>query len=148
MNRTVVEIERDDAAAAAFVVHNQVDGEILDEEFRRMAQCLAIHGVQHGVAGTVGGGTGALGGAFAVMRGHAAERPLIDLAVFLAARERQAPVLKFVHRLRRIAAQILDRILVAEPVGALDRVVHVPAPVVFAHVSECGGDAALCRHGV
>src|SRR5262245_11861092 len=81
------------------------------------------------------------------MRGHAAERPLIDLAV-LAARERQAPVLELVHRRRRVAAHVLDGVLVAEPVGALDGVVHVPAPVVLAHVAERGRDAALRRHRV
>ena len=104
MDRAVVEIERDDAAAAAVVVHDQVDGEILDEELGRMPQRLPVHRVQHGVAGAVGGGAGALRGALAVMRGHAAERPLIDLAVFLAARKRQAPMFQLVDRLRRVAA--------------------------------------------
>ena len=98
MDRAVVEIDGDDAAAAAVLVHHQIDGEIFDEELGLVAQRLAIHGVQHGVAGAVGGGAGALRGAFAVMRGHAAERPLIDLAV-LAPRERQAPMFQFVDRL-------------------------------------------------
>ena len=147
MDRAVVEIERDHAAAAAFIVHDQVDGEIFDEELGRMPQRLPVHRVQHGVAGAVGGGAGALRGALAVMRGHAAERALVDLAV-LAARERQAPMFQLVHRLRRVAAQIFDRVLVAEPVGALDGVVHVPAPVVLAHIAERGGDAALRRDGM
>ena len=86
MDGAVVEIERDDAAAAAVLVHDQVDGEIFDEELGRMAQRLAVQGVQHGVAGAVGGGAGALRDALAVMRGHAAERALIDLAVFACAR--------------------------------------------------------------
>jgi hypothetical protein len=34
MHRAVVELQRDHADAAAFVVHDQVDGEIFDEEFR------------------------------------------------------------------------------------------------------------------
>ena len=148
MDGAVVEIDRDHAAAAAVVVHDQVDGEIFDEELGRMAQRLAVHGVQHGVAGAVGGGAGALRGALAVVRGHAAERALIDLAVFLAARERQAPMLQLVDRFRRVAAQIFDGVLVAEPVGALDGVVHVPAPVVLAHIAERRGDAALRRDGV
>ena len=147
MDRAVVEIERDHAAAAAVLVHDQVDGEIFDEELGRMPQRLAVHRVQHGVAGAVGGGAGALRGALAVMRGHAAERALIDLAV-LAARERQAPMLELVDRGRRVAAQIFDGVLVAEPVGALDGVVHVPAPVVLAHVAERGRDAALRRDRV
>ena len=148
MDGAVIHIERDHAAAAAFVVHDQVDGEIFDVELGGVLERLAVHRVQHGVAGAVGGGAGALRGALAVMRGHAAERALIDLAVFLAARERQAPVLEFVDRGRRVAAEIFDGVLVAEPVGALDGVVHVPAPVVLAHIAERGGDAALRRHGV
>ncbi len=147
MDRAVVELDGDDAAAAALVVHDQVDGEILDEEFGRMAQRLPVHGVQHGVAGAVGGRAGPLRGALAVVGGHAAERTLVDLAVF-AARERQAPVLELVDRLGRVAAHIFDGVLVAEPVGALDGVVHVPAPVVLAHVAERGGDAALRRDRV
>ena len=120
---------------------------IFDEELGGVAQRLAVHGVQHGVAGAVGGGAGALRGALAVMRGHAAERTLVDLAV-VAARERQAPMLELVDRFGRAAAHVFDGVLVAEPVGALDGVVHVPAPVVLAHVAERGGDAALRRHRV
>ncbi len=142
VQRAVVEVEGDHAAAAAFLVHDQVDGEVFDEKLGRVAQRLAVHRVQHGVAGTVGSSAGALRGAFAVMGGHAAERPLIDLAV-IAPRKRQAPMLEFVNRRGRVAAQIFDRVLVAEPIGALDRVVHMPAPVVLAHIAERGRDAAL-----
>jgi hypothetical protein len=148
VDRAVVEVERDHAKAAALVVHDQVDREILDEEFRRVLQRLAVHGVQHGVAGAVGGGAGALRGALAEMRGHAAERPLVDLAVFLAPGERHAPVLELVHRGRRLAHHVFDGVLVAEPVGALHRVVHVPAPVVLAHVAQRRGDATLRRDRV
>src|SRR6202035_1987031 len=41
-----------------------------------------------------------------------------------------------------------DRVRVAEPVRALDGVVHVPAPVVLAHIAERGADSALCSHRV
>ena len=147
MDRAIVEVERHDAAATAVIVHDQVDGEIFDEKLGRMAQRLPVHGVQHGVTGAVGGGAGALRGALAVMRGHAAERPLVDFAV-LTARERQAPMLQFVDRFRRVAAHVFDRVLVAEPVGALDGVVHVPAPVVLAHIAERRRNAALRGNGV
>ena len=147
MQRAVVELERDHAAAGALVVHDQVDGEELDVEFRGVAQRLAVHGVQHGVAGAVGGGAGALRLALAVVQRHAAERPLIDLAVF-GARERHAPVLEFVDRLRRVAHHVFDGVLVAEPVRPLDGVVHVPAPVVLVHVAERRRNAALGRDRV
>src|SRR3569623_164133 len=55
--------------------------------------------------------------------------------------ERHAEVLELVHHPRRHPAHVLDGVLVPEPVGALDRVVHVPQPVVLAHVAERGPDA-------
>ena len=48
----------------------------------------------------------------------------------------------------RFLAHELDRVLVAQPVGALDRVVEMKAPVVLAHVAERRADAALRRDGV
>ena len=147
MQRAVVEFQRDHAAAGALVVHDQVDGEELDVEFGGVPQRLAVHGVQHGVAGAVGGGAGALRLALAVVHGHAAERALIDLAV-LGARERHAPMLELVDRLRRVAHHVFDGVLVAEPVRSLDGVVHVPAPVIRMHVAERGGNAALRRDRV
>jgi hypothetical protein len=86
-------------------------------------------------------------GAFAVVLGHAAEGALVDLA-FLGAREGHAPVLELVDGGRRVAGQVFDGVLVAQPVRPLDGVVHVPAPVVGTHVAEAGRDAALGRHGV
>ena len=117
MQRAVIEFERDHAAANTLVVHDQVDGEKLDVEFRGVPQRLAVHGVQHGVSGTIGGGAGALGLALAVVQRHAAERPLIDLAVF-GARERHAPMFELVDGFGRVAHHIFNRVLVAEPVRA------------------------------
>src|SRR6516162_5467895 len=99
------------------------------------------------MAGAVGGGASALRGTLAVMGGHAAEGPLINLAV-LPARERQTPMFELVDRLRRAAAHVFDRVLVAEPVRPFHGVVHVPTPVVLAHIAERGGDAALRRDRV
>ena len=147
MQRSVRHRQRDDAAAAPLLVHDEVDGEIFDEELGRMAQRLAVHGVQHGVAGAVGGGASALRLPLAEIGGHAAEGALEDLAV-LGAREGHAPMFELVNRLRRVAAEIFDGVLVAEPVRSLHRVVHVPAPVVGAHIAERGRNAALRRHGV
>ena len=144
MDAAVVEIERHHPAATALFVGDQIDGEIFDEEFRGVSHRLAVERVQHGMTGAVGSRAGALRGALAEMRGHAAERALVDAAV-LRARERHAPVLELVDGGRRVAAQIFDRVLVAEPVRALDGVVHVPAPIVLAHVAERGRDTALGR---
>src|SRR5262249_10951437 len=85
MDRAVIHVECDHAAATALVVHDQVDRKIFDEEFGCVAQGLSIHRVQHGVAGAIGCSTSALCGALAVMRGHAAEWTLIDFSVLFAA---------------------------------------------------------------
>src|SRR6516162_987753 len=49
---------------------------------------------------------------------------------------------------RRIPAHVFDRILVAEPFGPFDRVVHMPAPVVFTHITERRTNAALRCNGM
>src|SRR3546814_6262939 len=69
------------------------------------AQALLIERVQHGVAGAVGRRAGALGDAFAVVRGHAAEGALIDLAV-LGAAERHAVVLELEDRRHGLAHHV------------------------------------------
>ncbi len=100
------------------------------------------------MAGAVGSRAGALRRrATAIVGGHAAEGALVDLAIFGTA-ERHAVVFEFVDGIGRIAAQVFDRVLVAEPVGALHGVVHVPLPAVGTHVADRSGDAALRRHGV
>ena len=69
---------RHDATAGA-VLHDEVEREILDEELGRIAQALAIERVQHGMAGAVGGCTGALHRrAIAEIHHVAAEGPLVD----------------------------------------------------------------------
>ena len=133
--------------AGAFLVHDQVEREILDEELHLMLQRLLIQRVQDGVARAVGGGAGAVGRRLAVFLHVAAKRALIDAAI-LGAGERNAEMLQLVDRRHRFAAHILDAVLVAEPVRPLDGVVHMPAPIVLAHVAERGPDAALRRHGV
>src|SRR3546814_12959815 len=94
------------------------------------------------MTGTVGGGTGALYRLFAEVGGVPAERTLVNGAVRIAV-ERHAEVFKFVNGVGRFAAHEFDGVLVAEPVGTLDGIVHMPVPAVFAHVAQRRADAAL-----
>ena len=55
----VLHAQGDDAAAGA-VLHDQIEREILDEEVGVVPQALLVERVEHGVAGAVGGGGGAL----------------------------------------------------------------------------------------
>ena len=143
----VFQAPREHSAAGSVVVEEQVDGEVLQEKLGVVLQALLVERVQDGVAGPVGSGTGALGNAFAEAGGHAAERALVNPAV-LGTGEGNSVVFEFHYRGNRLTAHVLDGVLVAQPVGALDGVVHVPRPVVLPHVSQRRAHPSLGGHGV
>ena len=148
MQRAVFHAQRNYAGALVVLVHQKVEGKEFDVEMRLMLQALLVQRVKDGMAGPVGGGAGAAGHRLSVIKRVATERALVDLA-FFGARERNAVILEFDHRRDGVAAHIFDRVLVAEPVGTLDRVIHVVLPVVaLAHVVQRGADAALRGNGV
>jgi len=121
--------------AACPILHDEIEREIFDKELGAVPEALLIERVQQRVAGAVGGRTGAFRQSLPPLHGVAAERPLIDMPV-LGARERHAEMLELDDRRHRVLAHVFDRVLIAEPVGALDRVVHVPAPIVLAHIAD------------
>ncbi len=148
VQRAIGHVQRQHAAAGPFFIEDQVQREVLDHEARVVLQRLLVQGVQHGVTGTVGRRAGALRRrALAVLGGHAAERALVDLALFGAA-EGHAVVFQLDDGRNGLTAHVLDGVLVAQPVRALDGVVEVVTPVVFAHVAQRGGNTALRGHGV
>src|SRR5215468_5976423 len=100
------------------------------------------------MTGAVGGGTGALGRRpLAELGRHASEWTLVDVAV-LGTAEGNTIVVELVDCAVGVAAHVLDGVLVAQPVGAFHGIVHVPAPVVVAHVADGGGDTTLRSHRV
>ena len=139
--------QRGHAEDLALCITDQVECHPFNEELRARPDIALIERMEHRVPGAVGRGDGALHGLLAEVRRMAAERPLVERSVRVAV-ERHAEMLELVHDLRGRAAHVFDRVLIAEPVGALDRVVHVPQPVVLTHVTERCADAALCRDGV
>lgn len=47
-----------------------------------------------------------------------------------------------------LAGHVVDGVLVTKPVGTLDRIVHVPPPVILVHVAKSGVNTALRSDGV
>lgn len=160
----------EDTTALA-VLHNQVKGEVLDEVVGVVAQRLAVQGVQKGVAGSVGGGAASVGLAtLAILLRLTTEsslvavrRPVSDAArqlglglgvdqnlhlAFLGTGKGAAVVLELDNGGGSLAGHVVNGVLVTEPVGALDGIVHVPSPVVLVHVAERGVDATLGGDGV
>ncbi len=90
---------------------------------------------------------GDVGGEHRARRAGGAERALRELAV-VAAGEDRAPVLELDDVAGRLLREELDRVLVADVVGALDRVVRVGLGAVFGGVAERRVDAALGGSGV
>ena len=78
---TVLHVERDNTDALA-ILHNQVQGKVLDEEVGVVTEGLAVEGVEEGVAGTVGRGGAAVGLAtLAELERLTTKRTLVDLAL-------------------------------------------------------------------
>src|SRR5712691_13078996 len=100
------------------------------------------------MAGTMGGcATASNGRGLAVVTVMTAERTFVGFSI-LGARKWHAIVLEFVHSLGRIAAQVFNRVLVAEPVRSFDRVVHVPAPVIGPLVGKRCRDTSFGSDGM
>ena len=122
---------RNDTHHGAILVFYQIGCIPLIEEDRIVLHVALIQGVQQGVAGAVRRSTGA--GCLAsltIVLGLAAEGALVD-PTLLGARKRQAHVLKLEYCFGAHATHVLYGVLVADIVGALYGVIHMPAPVVF-----------------
>ena len=117
-----------DHALAAVVVDDEAPAEELLVDRDVALDELLVEHLDQDVARDVGGVRGA-------RRAGGAEGPLRDPAV-LRAREDGAPVLELVDVARRLVAEDLDRVLVAEVVGALDGVERVRLGVVLARRSR------------
>ena len=146
MNCTIIEIPCDQTTALP-VFHQEIEGEKFDEKIDIVAQRLAIERVQDGVSGAIRRRAGPQRLFLAIFQRHPAKGTLKQLAVFHA-RKRHPEMLQLVHGFGRMAAEVFDRVLVSKPVGTLDGIVHVPAPVVFAHIPEGSRDSALRGYGM
>ena len=133
--------------AGLSLVHDEFQHQKLVEKPYLMPQAFLEQGVQHGVAGAVGRRAGAAHRGLAEVLGVAAEGPLVDAAV-VQARKGKPHMLQLDDHLGGHAAHELDGVLVAQPVGALDRVPHVEMPVVRLHVAQGCADAALGAYRV
>jgi hypothetical protein len=138
------DVPADDALAAPLVLDELPREVLLVAEDVALHQLLVEHVDEHVTrdVGGIGSSRGSGG----------AERPLSDPPV-LEAGEDGAPVLELVHVSRRLAAEHLDRVLVAEVVGALDGVERVDLGVVLRGIPESRvdaplGGAGMAAHGV
>ena len=143
MDGAIFQAPRRHATAHAFIIHDQVKRDIFNKELAAMLQGLLIERMQNGVARAVSRRTGAHRGGFAVILHVPAKGALIDAAIFGTA-EGHAVMFKFNNRWDSFAAHVFNGVLVTQPVRPLHGVIHVPAPIIFAHIAKRGANAALC----
>src|SRR5271169_5123185 len=118
----VLEAPSEQSTAYAVVIHNQIEGEILDEEACLMLETLLVERVKDSATRPIRRCTGAVGHlALGVISRVAAEAPLVD-GPGLGPTKGHSQVFKFHHSGDRLAAHKSDSVLVAEPVGAPYRV--------------------------
>src|SRR5690606_24435944 len=125
------DVQSHDAPADA-ILDDEVEAVPFAIELHAVAEGLLVDGVQEHVAGEVGGVVSA-------RRAVPAKTALGDAAVGQAA-EDAAHVLVGINDLRRLFDHQLDRVLVAEPVRALDRVEPVLLPAI--------GEGGIGRNGL
>jgi hypothetical protein len=124
LHRAVGDVAGDDAAALAVLVHGQGAAEplLVAGDLLGVLHQLLVEHVHDRLAGDVGDVVGAGGGG-------AAEGAGAELALLVAV-EGDTEVLKVEDFLRRLSGHDFDRVLVAEVVGALNRVEGVGLPGV------------------
>mmetsp|Transcript_4714 Transcript_4714/g.11881 ORF Transcript_4714/g.11881 Transcript_4714/m.11881 type:complete len:335 (-) Transcript_4714:384-1388(-) len=148
MQRSVLHVQGHSSDALSIVRHEQVHGEVFDEVRGVECEGAAVQGVEHGMSGPVGGGAAPVRlPSLPEIQALSSERSLVNLPLLRPA-EGQAEFLQFQHGLRGLATHVVDGVLIAEPIGSLDGVVHVPSPIVRSHVPQCRVDPALRRDGV
>jgi hypothetical protein len=121
--------------AALTILHNQVEGEVLDEVVGLVSERLSVESVKKGVAGSVSSSAASVSlSTLSVLLGLTTESSLVNLAI-LSSREGAAVVLKLDNGSRSLSGHVVNSILVTQPIGTLDGIVHVPSPVVLVHVT-------------
>ncbi len=145
----VFDADRDDAHDGAILILHQIHAIPFIEEGRARLQVGLIQSVQQRMTSTVSGRAGASSlPTFAIVLGLTTEWTLVD-APLLGSGERQAHVFQLENSLRANGAHIFDSILVADVIGALNGIVHVPTPIIVrVGRSDRTGDATLCGYGM
>ena len=116
-------------------------------EFNAVGDALLPEGVQNLMADAVGRVGGAANRFLAEILGMSAKTSLCDMAV-RGSGEGYALAFQIDDGFGSIFGEQLGRVLVDEPVAALDGVVVMPVPVIMLHIAQCGGDAAFGGAGV
>mmetsp|Transcript_92424 Transcript_92424/g.128293 ORF Transcript_92424/g.128293 Transcript_92424/m.128293 type:complete len:218 (+) Transcript_92424:1194-1847(+) len=148
MNGAVLHAHCKAAETLAIITHDQIHGKVLDKEQAVELQGHAVQRMQNGMAGSVScRGTSVSLPALPELQALSTKGSLVDLA-FWGAGEGQTKGLKLQNHFGSKSAHVLDGVLIAEPVGSLDSVIGMPAPVVLGHIGQRTIDATLRRHRV
>lgn len=135
MTRPILHIHRRNPHTLP-IHHHKIQRKPLNEELNAVLQALPIQRMQHRMPRSIRRTRRPIRlAAFSILQGLASESALVDCPI-CCAREGHTVVFEFDDGGHGFARHVVDCVLVTEPVGAFDCVVHVPAPVVFGHAGE------------
>ena len=143
MDSTVSDVVGHDTSAVLILVHNEVHGEVLNEENAVVSESSSEESVEHRVAGSVSDSAASVGlTAFSVVSRLSSESSLVDLS-FSGSREGHAVAFEFSHGDGGLSGHVLDGVLISEPVSSFDGIIEVPLPVVIMHISKSSVNTSL-----
>lgn len=147
MDGSVFEVHGNDSNAGS-VLHDEVEGEVLNEVVAVVLEGGSVESVEKGVSSSVSDTASSVSlSSTSEIVGLSSESSLVDLSVSRAG-EWHSVVLKLNNGSLGLSGHVVDGILVSEPIGSLDGVVEMPPPVIGVHVSERSVDTSLCGDGV
>ncbi len=146
---SVFHVEGNDTNALLSVLaHEQIHTKVFDKVSRVKGQGTTIKSVKHSMTGSIGSGTASMSlASLSVLKRLSTKGTLVNLSIFRSGKG-HSKGFKLNHRLGSLSAHVVNRILITKPITSLDSVVHVPPPIVLAHVSKSGVNSSLCRNGV
>jgi len=148
VDRTVFHADGHATDAVALVIHDQISCEILDKVSCVVVKRSSVKSVEERVTSSVGDAAASMSLAtLSVFERLTAKRALVDLA-FWSSGEGHTVVLELNDGVGSFSSHVVDGVLVTEPIGALDSVVHVVLPAVLLHVAESSIDSSLSRDSV
>ena len=154
MDSSISDVDAGDSTTDSLIVHDEIEGEVLNEEGAVISQGPAEESMQHGVSSSVSHRAGTirllydnLSLTFAVLSGLSSEGPLVDLPL-LGSGKGQSVGFQFQDGFGCLTTHVVDGILVSQPIASLNCVVCMPSPVVIVHIAQSRIDPALSRYCV
>mmetsp|Transcript_12168 Transcript_12168/g.17734 ORF Transcript_12168/g.17734 Transcript_12168/m.17734 type:complete len:264 (+) Transcript_12168:750-1541(+) len=145
---SIFHVQGHDTHTFSLLRHHQIHCKVFNEVCGIKRQRPPIKGVQHSMTRTIRStGTPIRLSPFSKIQTLTPKCPLVNLTLIRPGKGK-SKLLQFQHSLGGLTTHVMNGILVTQPIASLDSIIHMPAPIIFVHVSKGGIDSSLGCHGV